>query len=202
MRTRAAGESTQDMVFAGHDLIAENGTILAETKRFRNEMAICDVDVQRLAADRRRSNTFAPGAALPRTAFSLPLRELSLLREIPPTPFVPQSQAHLAERCEEILALQAGGLVTRLKHTGIRRAVVGLSGGLDSTLALIVMAHAFDDLNLPRSGILAVTMPGFGTTSRTRGNAEKLCRGLRRGTAHGLHLQGRGAALCRHRPRI
>ena len=177
------GESTQDMVFAGHDLIAENGTILAETKRFRNEMAICDVDVQRLAADRRRSNTFAPGAALPRTAFSLPLRELSLLREIPPTPFVPQSQAHLAERCEEILALQAGGLVTRLKHTGIRRAVVGLSGGLDSTLALIVMAHAFDDLNLPRSGILAVTMPGFGTTSRTRGNAEKLAE------AYGVELR-------------
>ena len=177
------GESTQDMVFAGHDLIAENGTILAETKRFQNEMAVCDVDVQRLAADRRRSNTFAPGAALPRTAFSLPLRELSLLREIPPTPFVPQSQAHLAERCEEILALQAGGLVTRLKHTGIRRAVVGLSGGLDSTLALIVMAHAFDDLNLPRSGILAVTMPGFGTTSRTRGNAEKLAE------AYGVELR-------------
>ena len=111
------------------------------------------------------------------------LSALDINRVFPQAPFVPVDAGDLAERCEEILALQAGGLVTRLKHTGIRRAVVGLSGGLDSTLALIVMAHAFDDLNLPRSGILAVTMPGFGTTSRTRGNAEKLAE------AYGVELR-------------
>lgn len=169
------GESTQDLVFAGHDLIAENGALLAESKLFDRGVIYADIDVQRLTHERRRMNTFVTEqnpavAALPVHPGANDLAD----RTFPRTPFVPASKALRDERCEEILSLQATGLATRLRHTHAKTAVVGLSGGLDSTLALIVLVHAFDMLGLDRKGILAVTMPCFGTTARTKGNAEKL----------------------------
>ena len=169
------GESTQDLVFAGHDLIAENGALLAESKLFDRGVIYADIDVQRLTHERRRMNTFVTEqnptvAALPVHPGANDLTD----RTFPRTPFVPASKALRDERCEEILSLQATGLATRLRHTHAKTAVVGLSGGLDSTLALIVLVHALDMLGLDRKGILAVTMPCFGTTARTKGNAEKL----------------------------
>ena len=178
------GESTQDLVFAGHDLIAENGALLAESKLFDRGVIYADIDVQRLTHERRRMNTFVTEqnpavAALPVHPGANDLTD----RTFPRTPFVPVSKALRDERCEEILSLQATGLATRLRHTHAKTAVVGLSGGLDSTLALIVLVHAFDMLGLDRKGILAVTMPCFGTTARTKGNAEKLA------DAYGVTLQ-------------
>ena len=168
------GESTQDMVFAGHDLIAENGAILAESRLFTNGITYADIDLGRLAHDRRRMNTFS-GCGAVDIGFSLRPCECDLAdRSFPRLPFVPSDKAARDERCEEILAIQAAGLASRMEHTRAKTAVVGLSGGLDSTLALIVMAHAFDMLGRPRENITAVTMPCFGTTARTRGNAEKL----------------------------
>ncbi len=170
-----AGESSTDMVFAGHDLIAENGALLGESPLFAPGLTLADVDVSRMDAERRRINTFPQAKTeIPTVSFHLPLRETALDRTFSPTPFVPSDRAALSARCEEILTLQAQGLVTRLRHTGAKTAVVGLSGGLDSTLALIVTVHAFDALGLDRKGILAVTMPCFGTTKRTRSNAELL----------------------------
>ena len=168
------GESSQDMVFAGHNLIAENGSLLAESRRFETGLTFADADLSRLAAERRRTTTYPKSGCAARVPFDLVPHELALRRTFAPTPFVPQSRENLAERCEEILALQAEGLCTRLRHTHCQCAVVGLSGGLDSTLALIVMVHAFDRLGLDRKGILAVTMPCFGTTKRTKSNAVKL----------------------------
>ena len=168
------GESTQDLVFAGHDLIAENGAMLAESRMFEQGIIYADIDLQRLAHERQRMNTFeaVEGGVF---SFSLAPSENDLAdRTFPRTPFVPANKALRDERCEEILTLQATGLATRLRHTHAKTAVVGLSGGLDSTLALIVLVHAFDMLSLDRKGILAVTMPCFGTTARTKGNAEKL----------------------------
>ena len=178
------GESTQDLVFAGHDLIAENGALLAESRLFDRGVIYADIDVQRLTHERRRMNTFVTEqnpmvAALPVHPGANDLTD----RTFPRTPFVPASKALRDERCEEILCLQATGLATRLRHTHAKTAVVGLSGGLDSTLALIVLVHAFDMLGLDRKGILAVTMPCFGTTARTKGNAEKLA------DAYGVTLQ-------------
>lgn len=170
------GESTQDMVFAGHNLILENGTILTESQLFQQGILYGEIDVQRLTGERRRSNTFqkrtAPNTVT--TEFSLPLTETVLTRYINPMPFVPRKDAELAARCEKILTLQAMGLATRLKHIGCKTAVIGLSGGLDSTLALIVIVHAFRICALAPSGILAVTMPCFGTTDRTYQNACRL----------------------------
>ena len=165
------GESTQDLVFAGHDLIAENGALLAESKMFSQGIIYADIDLQRLAHERQRMNTFESieGSVF---SFSLEPVENDLAdRTFPRTPFVPANKALRDERCEEILTLQATGLATRLRHTHAKTAVVGLSGGLDSTLALIVLVHAFDMLELDRKGILAVTMPCFGTTDRTKSNA-------------------------------
>lgn len=177
------GESTQDLVFAGHDLIAENGALLSESKMFSQGIIYADIDLQRLAHERQRMNTFESieGGAF---SFSLEPVENDLAdRTFPRTPFVPANKALRDERCEEILTLQATGLATRLRHTHAKTAVVGLSGGLDSTLALIVLVHAFDMLELDRKGILAVTMPCFGTTARTKGNAEKLAE------AYGVTLE-------------
>mgnify|MGYP005903257215 CR=1 FL=1 len=177
------GESTQDLVFAGHDLIAENGALLAESKMFEQGIIYADIDLQRLAHERQRMNTFESieGSEF---SFSLEPVENDLAdRSFPRTPFVPANKALRDERCEEILTLQATGLATRLRHTHAKTAVVGLSGGLDSTLALIVLVHAFDMLELDRKGILAVTMPCFGTTARTKGNAEKLAE------AYGVTLE-------------
>ena len=178
------GESTQDLVFAGHDLIAENGAMLAESRLFERGVIYADIDVQRLTHERRRMNTFTTlqnpnTAALPIHPGANDLAD----RRFPRTPFVPANKALRDARCEEILSLQATGLATRLRHTHAKTAVVGLSGGLDSTLALIVLVHAFDMLGLDRKGILAVTMPCFGTTARTKGNAEKLA------DAYGVTLQ-------------
>lgn len=170
------GESTQDMVFAGHNLILENGTCLAESELFKNGIIYADVDVKRLDAERRRSTTFVSfkKETYYNKSFSMEIEETKLQRKIEPMPFVPSGDYELAKRCETILTLQATGLATRLRHIGCKTAVVGLSGGLDSTLALIVMVHAFDMLNLDRSGIITVTMPCFGTTDRTYQNACKL----------------------------
>ena len=178
------GESTQDLVFAGHDLIAENGALLAESRLFDRGVIYADIDVQRLTHERRRMNTFTVEHSPMVAALEIQPGANALAdRTFPRTPFVPANKALRDERCEEILTLQATGLATRLRHTHARTAVVGLSGGLDSTLALIVLVHAFDMLGLDRKGILAVTMPCFGTTARTKGNAEKLA------DAYGVTLQ-------------
>ena len=169
------GESTQDLVFSGHDLICENGTVLAESERFTTGLIVSELDIGRLVHERRRMNTFAQSSApMTEITFDLPVHDVRLTRVFAKTPFVPDDCADLQARCEEILHLQAVGLATRLRHTRAKSAVIGLSGGLDSTLALIVTVHAFDILGWSRSGIQAVTMPCFGTTRRTKSNAEQL----------------------------
>ena len=170
------GESTTDVVFTGHNLIAENGTLLAE-RRFATGLTVSEIDVDRLIHDRRRTNTFTFGKEPPeiwRCSFTLPVEETHLTRYVSLSPFVPEDAAGRAERCEEILRIASLGLKKRLEHTGAKTAVVGLSGGLDSTLALLITALAMGMLNRPASDIIAVTMPCFGTTARTRSNAELL----------------------------
>ena len=167
------GESTQDLVFGGQNLIAENGLLLAESKRFGNETIYADMDLERLIHERRRMTTF-PAAdrenylVIP---FAMEQVELDLKRRIDPRPFVPDGEAERNRRCEEILSIQAMGLKKRLAHTGCKDVVIGISGGLDSTLALLVTARAFDMLEIPRNRIHAITMPCFGTTDRTYQNA-------------------------------
>ncbi len=168
------GESTTDLVFAGHNIIAENGTVLAE-KRFETGLTISEIDVGRLAHERRRMNTFGTvgGESYP-CKFQLEAEETALTRPIGKNPFVPEEAGDRRARWEEIFTIAALGLKKRLEHTRASCAVVGLSGGLDSTLALLITARAFDMLGRPRSDILAVTMPCFGTTSRTKSNAQVL----------------------------
>ncbi len=170
------GESTTDLVFGGHNLIAENGTILAEAKRFSNGIIYTEFDVQKIANERRKNTTFTETQehVLPRIPFGLEQTETILTRTFPSRPFVPRDDQERAKRCEEILTIQAMGLKKRLAHTHAKSAVVGISGGLDSTLALLVTVKAFDALGLERSGITAVTMPCFGTTDRTYQNACKM----------------------------
>ena len=175
-----AGESTTDVVYSGHSLIAENGVVQAETERFSFEttVAYCDIDLERLVNERLRQNSFG-GAGERRTFrvidYTQPKKSsASLARMISRTPFVPANEAARDENCHEIFAIQTTGLAKRLRHIGCEHAVIGISGGLDSTLALLVTVRAFDKLGLDRKGIEAITMPGFGTTGRTRGNAEKL----------------------------
>ncbi len=171
------GESTQDYVFAGRNMILENGKLLAEAKPFESGIIYSDIDVQAITAERRKSSTFPVIAYNDGVhVFDVEITETNLTRHISKSPFIPEDKAELAKRCEEILTMQAAGLATRLRHINCKNAVVGLSGGLDSTLALIVIAHAFDMLGLDRSGILAVTMPCFGTTDRTYNNACKLAK--------------------------
>ena len=176
-------ESTTDLVFAGHLLIAENGVLLAESERFRRdgELVVTDVDVERLRVERARQTSFAEGLGESgpryRSVALAPMPAASphrLLRAIDPHPFVPADPATLDERCHEVFQVQTAGLARRIEHVGVRRVVLGLSGGLDSTLALVVCARTFDLLGLPRRGILAVTLPGFGTTSRTLDSARRL----------------------------
>ncbi|USF27499.1 Glutamine-dependent NAD(+) synthetase [Firmicutes bacterium ASF500] len=168
------GESTTDLVFAGHNIIAENGTVLAE-KRFETGLTVSELDLGRLAHERRRMNTFGPAEGESWSCkFSLELEDAALTRPIPKNPFVPENHGDRQARCEEIFNIAALGLKKRLEHTRASCAVVGLSGGLDSTLALLITARAFDLLGRPRSDILAVTMPCFGTTSRTKSNAQVL----------------------------
>ncbi|MDE5992966.1 MAG: NAD(+) synthase, partial [Oscillospiraceae bacterium] len=177
------GESTQDMIFSGHNLIAENGTIVGESRKFTTGLTFGEIDLHRLAAERRKMNTF-PVDEKPRYDYiSITPKNLDLKRRFPPMPFVPTDRDDLNSRCEEILTMQATGLATRLRHIGCKTAVIGLSGGLDSTLALIVAVHAFDMLGLDRKGILTVTMPCFGTTNRTKNNALSLAE------AYGVELK-------------
>ena len=173
------GESTTDMVFSGHNLIAENGALLAESRPFSQALACTELDLGRLLAERRRNTSFEPVTdGYETVSFHLPLREIPLTRYISPTPFVPADDAARAERCELILQMQADGLAKRIEHAHAKTAVIGISGGLDSCLALLVAVHAMKKLNRPMADILAVTMPCFGTTKRTRSNAEILCQEL------------------------
>ena len=174
------GESTTDLVFGGHNIIAENGTILASAKRFENGIVYSEIDVARLQSERRKNTTFqaAKDRKLIRVPFTIGYEETVLTREFPSRPFVPQEDDERARRCEEILTIQAMGLKKRLAHAHAKSAVVGISGGLDSTLALLVTAKAFDALGMDREGITAVTMPCFGTTDRTYQNACKMSRKL------------------------
>ena len=170
------GESTTDGVFAGHNMVFECGKLIAEAAPFGSGVAATEIDVDAIAAERRRISTFET-AAMPeldgyaRTVFSLGISETKLTREIDAHPFVPDDDTDRQARCEEIFAIQAHALAKRLQHTRSTRAIIGLSGGLDSTLALLVTTRAFDILGLDRAGIIAVTMPGFGTTGRTYNNA-------------------------------
>lgn len=178
--TAGEGESTTDLVFGGQNLIAENGTVLAESATFGNETNVATIDVQRLVSERRRMSTFpaAESKEYREISFALAEEETKLARFFDADPFVPSNADQLSDRCEEILNIQALGLKKRLAHTHARSAVVGISGGLDSTLALLVTARAFDMLGLPRKGIVAVTMPGFGTTDRTYNNAVAMIKSL------------------------
>ena len=173
------GESSQDMVYAGHNLICENGTMLAESERFTTGLLISEIDCQYLEAERRRMSSFGRRQeGYTRVPFSLKVEQTELTRRLSPTPFVPGDPAARDRRCEEILSIQTQGLMQRLRHIHGKCAVIGVSGGLDSTLALLVTARAFRALSLDPAGIKAVTMPCFGTTKRTRSNAEILARSL------------------------
>jgi NAD+ synthase (glutamine-hydrolysing) len=183
-------ESSTDVVFGGHCLIAENGAILAENKRFQREetLLVQDVDLDRLVLDRLRMGSFSDaslyeswpstGRGTTFTFSSLPPSGVKLLRHIDPHPFVPQQSEQLRERCEEIFSTQVAGLRQRLEHTGSPRVAIGVSGGLDSTLALLVVCKTMDAMGQPRSRIRGLTMPGFGTTARTKNNALDLMRQL------------------------
>ena len=173
------GESSQDMVYAGHNLICENGALLAESERFSTGLLISEIDCQYLEAERRRMSSFGRRQeGYTRVPFSLKMEQTELTRRLSPTPFVPGDPAARDRRCEEILSIQTQGLMQRLRHIHGKCAVIGVSGGLDSTLALLVTARAFRALSLDPAGVKAVTMPCFGTTRRTRSNAEILARSL------------------------
>ncbi len=174
------GESTQDVVYSGHNLIAENGTVLAQSRPFTTGILYADIDIAKLRMERRRMTTFEAGkAAAPHLRIEFGYEKVvrtALDRSFPKTPFVPGDSATRRKRCEQILSIQANGLKKRYEHTGSRTAVIGLSGGLDSTLALLVTVRAFDMLGKARSDIKAVTMPCFGTTDRTYENACRLAQ--------------------------
>lgn len=168
------GESTTDLVFSGHNLIAEKGTILAESEKYRNGIVYSEIDVKRLAWERRKNTTFQMTHFPYETVhvpFSLQREETVLTRKVLQTPFVPESEEEKKIQCKETLMIQAMALKKRLEHTHCKSAVVGISGGLDSTLAILVTAKAYDLLGLDRKNILGVTMPCFGTTDRTYQNA-------------------------------
>jgi len=184
------GESTTDLAWDGHAVIYENGTLVAESRRFADapQLAIADIDLGRLLADRMRQNTFGDAALRHRAevarfrpvAFSVPLPtgKVLLERQIERLPYVPSDPATRDARCEEVYRIQVQGLVTRMRATGTKKLVIGISGGLDSTQALIICARAMDELELPRRNILAFTMPGFATSTRTRNQAWQLMRAV------------------------
>lgn len=179
-------ESSTDMVFSGHQIISENGIVLNESERFRRDsyMITADVDLKKLSSERRKDLTFRDSMdclrkSFRKVKFSQVERQYSNFdRAVTPNPFVPSDPNHRDERCSEIFNIQVAGLAKRLEHTGIKKAVLGISGGLDSTLALLVTVKTFDLLGLSRNDIITVTMPGFGTTDRTYSNALTLCRAL------------------------
>ena len=174
------GESTTDLVFGGHNMIAENGLMLCQTKRFTCESIYADIDIQKLRAERRRMNSFMPDSTTGYLVvpFSMKQEETMLERAFDAMPFVPDDKAEREKRCDEILSIQAFGLKKRYEHIGAKKAVIGVSGGLDSTLALLVTVRTFDMLRIPRENIMAITMPCFGTTDRTYDNACKLAKTL------------------------
>ncbi|MDP4152996.1 MAG: NAD(+) synthase [Bacillota bacterium] len=178
------GESTTDVVFAGHAIISENGAILAESERFERaeQLIITEIDLSRLAADRRKNTSFMGNENIKsfrvQTFDLIDVNDLALHRKTDQNPFVPASEVDRGRRSGEIFAIQAEGLAKRLSHTRLSNVVLGISGGLDSTLALLVCTKTFDLLNLDRKGIIAVTMPGFGTTGRTYNNALSLMQSL------------------------
>ena len=179
------GESTMDVVFAGHSLVAENGVVLGETKRFEfgEHIVTADIDLEQLLHERATNSSFAGGDPGPHRVVQIPFRPApmpltGLQRPIDPRPFVPSDASRRRANCEEIFAIQATGLAKRLRHTGSKRAVIGISGGLDSTLAVLVACRALDTLAIDRSGIVAITMPGLGTTDRTYQNALGLMAAL------------------------
>ncbi len=174
------GESTQDLVFGGHNLICENGTILAESEAFAGGVAYADLDIKRLCMERRKTKSFrkTPEKAYLEVPFTFEFVDTQLERKFSTMPFVPENKVTRAKRCEEILAIQSYGVKKRYEHIGCKTAVIGISGGLDSTLALLVTVRAFDLLGLSRAQIYAVTMPCFGTTERTYQNACKLAQTL------------------------
>ncbi|MCF2663732.1 NAD(+) synthase [Oscillibacter valericigenes] len=171
------GESTSDVVFGAHQMIAENGTMLAE-RRFDGGLLVSEVDIQRLAYERRRTQMFDRAPAVWEVPFSLTVSPTKLTRYVAPMPFVPEDKSDRDERCREILLLASLGLKQRLEHTGAKTAVVGLSGGLDSTLAVLITGLAMKMLDRPMTDIIAVTMPCFGTTDRTKNNAVILAEKL------------------------
>lgn len=173
------GESTTDTVFAGHNLICENGKVIAESERFTTGYITTEIDVKKLAFQRSKINTFPKSdEEFRKIEFFFALNETSLSRKVSKTPFIPETQNEKTARAEDILKIQSAGLEKRLTHSHAKTAVVGISGGLDSALALIVTAHAMDNLGRPRTDIIAVSMPCFGTTKRTKTNAQILCEGL------------------------
>ncbi len=170
------GESSTDLVFGGHNIIAENGGVLCQSKRFSNEEIYSEIDIDKIVSERRRMTTFEPASnnqngSYQVVEFEIKSNDTKLTRKINSAPFVPSNESDRTKRCEEILSIQAMGLKKRLMHTKSQSAVIGISGGLDSTLALLVTKRAFDMLDMDAKGIIAVTMPGFGTTDRTYTNA-------------------------------
>ena len=175
------GESTTDMVFSGHNIISENGEILAESKLFENSITISEVDVRKLSFERRRINTFYDPHELfgyKIIPFRAAVKSEKLTRTISKWPFVPGNEADREKRAELILSMQSAGLRSRIAHTKARSAVIGISGGLDSSLALLVAVRTFDSLQMDRRNIIAVTMPCFGTTDKTFNNSLRLMRSL------------------------
>ena len=169
-----AGESTTDLVFGGHNIIAENGMVLKESRRYMNDVIYSEIDVHRLLNERRKNTTFQQMSGkhfLVTVPFEIEKEETELTRSISQMPFIPEDEKERDECCEEILMIQAVGLKKRLQHTNCRNVVIGVSGGLDSTLALLVAVKTFDMLGIDRKNITAVTMPCFGTTDRTYQNA-------------------------------
>ena len=172
-----SGESTQDLVYSGHCLIYENGSQLAESLPFEEKpLTISEIDLKKLAHERHKNTSFEPLGGIRRVIFDQKITETALTRHIERNPFVPSDRGDVSKRAEAILRIQSYGLKKRLEHTRAKTAVIGISGGLDSTLALLVTVRAMRLLGRPLSDIQAVTMPCFGTTGRTRSNSEKLCR--------------------------
>lgn len=172
------GESTTDLVFSGHNLIAENGSLLKETKLFQNKMIISEIDVFSLASERQKNTSFRKYKEAKTVEFDMEITKTELTRSYSPTPFVPSDEKGRAERCETILLMQSMGLKKRVEHTNSKSLVIGISGGLDSTLALLVCVKTADLLKRSRKDVIAVTMPCFGTTERTKNNALRLCEAL------------------------
>lgn len=174
------GESSQDLVFGGHNIIAENGTVLAQSKRFTSQIVYGDIDISRICHERRRMTTYTQEKNGTYRTVKVPMRkaETEIGRSFGCMPFVPEEKGKRDKRCDEILSIQSCGLKKRYEHTGCRKAVIGISGGLDSTLALLVTVRAFDMLSIERENIVSVTMPCFGTTDRTYDNACKLAKVL------------------------